>query len=164
MRVCLAALIISATVSACGSGRSDETPSSAPGTAIRIERCVDRLLRNTTTQNAADEEETRRYARKTYCARFEENGWVYEDGAVSIAAQTWLDNGATCARGSEGEPPTTTVPCDVERSTGGVEKLDCALLHIVRRSEVRKYIGRLEMNGAAVKCDDGTALDKLGVP
>ena len=163
MRVCLAALILGATVSACGSGRSDETPSSVPVAAIRIELCVNRLLRDMTTQSAADEKEARRYARKTYCARFEENGWVYEDGAVSIAAQTWLDHGATCARGSDGEP-TTIVPCDVERTTRGVETLDCALLHIVRRSEVRKYIGRLEMSGAAVKCDDGTALDKLGVP
>jgi hypothetical protein len=162
VRAYLAVLLFGATVSACGSGRSDETPSSAPVAAIRIERCVDRLLRDTTTQNAADEEEARRYARKTYCARFEENGWVYEDGAVSIAAQTWLDHGATCARGSEGEP-TRTVPCEVERTTGGVETLDCALLHIVRRSEVREYIGRLEMS-RAVRCDDGTALDKLGVP
>jgi hypothetical protein len=162
VRVYLAGLILVATVSACGSGRSDETPSSAPVAAIRIERCVDRLLRDTTTQSAADAEETRRYARTTYCARFDNNGWVYEDGAVSIAAQTWLDQGATCASGSDGEP-TRTVPCELERTTGGVQTLDCGLLHIVRRSEVREYIGGLEMNGA-VKCDDGTALDKLGVP
>jgi len=163
VRVCLAVLIVGATVSACGSERSDETPSSAPRAAIRIEHCVDRLLWYATTRSAPDEAEARRYARRTYCARFEENSWVYEDGAVSISAQTWLDQGATCARGSEGEP-TTTAPCDVERTTRGVETLDCALLHIIRRSEVREYIGRLEMNGAAVKCDDGTALDKLGVP
>jgi hypothetical protein len=162
VRLSLAVLILGMILSACGSGRSDETPSSGPVAAIRIERCIDRLLRDTTTQNAADEEETRRYVRTTYCARFEDNGWVYEDGAVSIAAQTWLDQGATCARGSEGEP-TTTVPCEVERTTGGVQTLDCGLLHIVRRSEVRQYIGGLEVSGA-VKCDDGTALDKLGVP
>lgn len=145
MRVCLAVLILCATASGCGSG-SDETPSTA-SRAIRIERCVDRLLQSTATQNAADEESARRYARKTYCGRFDENGWVYDDGAVSIAARTWLDRGATCARGGEGEP-TTTVPCEVERTAGGVETLDCALLHIVRRSEVREYIGRREMNGA----------------
>ncbi len=167
VRVYLAVLILCATVSACGSGSSglrDETPSSArlsPAAASRIERCVDRLLRNTTRQNAADKEAARRYARKTYCARFEEKGWVYEDGAVSIAAQAWLDQGATCVRGGEGEP-TRTVPCEVDRS-GGVQTLDCALLHIVRRSEVREYVDRLETNGA-VKCDDGTALGKLGVP
>jgi hypothetical protein len=161
VRVYLALLICGAMVSGCGSGGSDETPSSAPVAATRIERCVDRLPRDTTTQ-AADEEQTRRYARKTYCARFEANGWVYEDGAVSIAAQTWLDHGAACARGTEGEP-ARTVPCEVERTTGGDETLDCALLHIVRRSEVREYLVQRAMNGA-VKCDDGTALDKLGVP
>jgi hypothetical protein len=168
VRVFLAVLILVATVSACGSdgsGRRDDTPSSAslsPAAARRIERCVDRLVRDTTSQNAADEAATRRYARKTYCARFEENEWVYEDGAVRIAAQTWLDQGATCARGSEGEP-TKTVPCEPDRTIGGIQTLDCALLHIVRRSEVREYIDRLETNGA-VKCDDGTAVDELGVP
>jgi hypothetical protein len=167
VRVYLAVLILVATVSACGSdsnGPRDDTPSSAtttPAAVSRIERCVDRLVRDTTSQNAADEDAVRRYARKTYCARFDENGWIYEDGAVSIAAQTWLDQGAMCARGSEGEP-TETVPCDVDRTTGGVQMLDCALLRIVRRSEVREYIDRLETNGA-VECDDGTAVDELGV-
>jgi hypothetical protein len=156
----LAVLILGATLSACGSDRSPRsnvTSSNAPVAASRIERCVDRLLRQATTQTAAGEEAVRRYARTTYCARFEENGWIYEDGAVSIAAQTWLDNGATCARSSEGQP-ARTVPCEVDRTA-----LDCALLRIVRRSQVRKYIHRLETNGA-VKCADGTALDKLGVP
>jgi len=160
VRVYVTVLILGATLSACGSGssgRSNVKPSSAPVAASRIERCVDRLLRHTTTQNAAGEHAARRYARKTYCARFEENGWIYEDGAVSIAAQTWLDQGAMCARDSEGQP-AKTVPCEVDRTA-----LDCALLRIVRRSEVREYIHRLDTNGA-VKCDDGTALNKLGVP
>jgi hypothetical protein len=156
----LAVLILGATLSACGSGssaRSNVTPSNAPVAASRIERCVDRLLRQATVQNAAGEQAARRYARNTYCARFEENGWIYDDGAVSIAAQTWLNHGATCASTSDGQP-SKTVACEVDRTA-----LDCALLRIVRRSEVRKYIHRLEMNGA-VKCDDGTAVDKLGVP
>jgi hypothetical protein len=119
-------------------------------------------MRNATSQNPGDEEAARRYARTTYCRRFEENGWVYEDGAVSIAVQTWLDQGATCARGGEGEP-TETVPCELERTNGGIQTLDCALLHIVRRSEVREYIDRLELTGP-VTCDDGTAADELGVP
>jgi hypothetical protein len=158
-------LILGAIFSGCGSGssgRRDERPSSAPVAASRIERCVDRLLRSTTTRNRAEEEAARRYVRTTYCARSEENGWVYQDGAVSIAAQTWLDQSERCEKGGMGQP-TRTVPCVKERTTGGVETLDCALLHIVRRSEVREYINGLEMNGA-VECDDGTALDKLGVP
>jgi hypothetical protein len=156
----LVVVIVGATLSACGSGssaRSNLAPSNAPIGASRIERCVDRLLRQTTTLDAAGEEAARRYARKTYCARFEENGWIYEDGAVSIAAQTWLDQGATCARSSDGQP-AKTVRCGVDRTA-----IDCALLRIVRRSEVREYIHRLETNGA-VSCDDGTALDNLGVP
>jgi hypothetical protein len=156
----LAVVILGATLSACGSGssaRGNVTPLNARVAASRIERCVDRLLRQTTVQNAAGEAAARRYARTTYCARFEANGWIYENGAVSIAAQKWLDRGATCARSSDGQP-AKTVPCEVDRTA-----LDCALLRIVRRSEVREYIHRLETNGA-VKCDDGTALDKLGVP
>lgn len=127
----------------------------------RIDRCVDRLLQDTTTQGAADKEAARRYARNTYCARFEQNGWIYDDGAVSIAVQTWLENGGKCAIASEGQP-ATTVSCAAERG-GGVLILDCALLHVVRRSEVRGYIERLQTTGP-VKCDDGTALDELGVP
>jgi hypothetical protein len=161
----MAVLILGATASACASGssgRSEGTRSSVPPAASRIERCVDRLLRGTTTQKAADDETSRRYARETYCARFEEHGWVYEDGAVSIAAQTWLDQGAACARGSDREP-TRTVPCEPGRTARGMRTLDCALLHIVRRSEVRAYIDRLEKKGS-VTCDDGTELDKLGIP
>jgi hypothetical protein len=40
--------------------------------------------------------------------------------------------------------------------------LDCALLHHVRRSEVRDYVERLQREGA-VECDDGAPLDDLGV-
>jgi len=161
----LAILLFAAALSACGSGsgdRRDEAPSTAnrsPATISRIERCVDRLLQDATTRDASEEEEARRYARNTYCARFERKRWIYEDGALSIAAQTWLEEGARCATGGEGEP-TRTVSCEEERRAG-VRTLDCALLHIVRRSEVRDYIERLRSNGA-VECDDGTALDELG--
>jgi hypothetical protein len=113
------------------------------------------------TQTAADKEAARRYARNTYCARFEHKGWVYEDGALSIAVQTWLEKGARCATGGEGVP-ARPVPCKPELR-GGVRVLECALLHSVRRSEVRDYIDRLRTNGA-VECNDGTALDELGVP
>jgi hypothetical protein len=118
------------------------------------------LLERATAQDASDEN-ARRYARDTYCARFETNGWIYEDGALSIAAHTWLEEAGTCATGSEGEP-TKTVPCEQERRSGR-QKLDCALLHTVRRSEVRDYVERLQREGS-VECDDGTRLDNLGVP
>jgi hypothetical protein len=166
VRIHLALLIFVASVSACGSGNGGmhDTESSARSPSSRtsrIDRCVDRLLQGTAARDGASKEAARRYARKTYCARFEQKGWIYKDGALSIATQTWLENGAKCASASEGQI-ARTVPCAAERS-GGVLILDCALLRIVRRSEVRDYVDRLEKTGP-VKCDDGTALDELGVP
>lgn len=162
----LGLLILVATVSACGSGSGGrrDTPSSArfaSAATSRIDRCVDRLLQDTTTQGAAEKEAARRYARNTYCARFEQSGWIYEDGALRIAAQTWLQKGGKCATAREGQP-ARTVSCAAERG-GGVLVLDCALLHVVRRTEVRDYIVRLQTAGT-VECDDGSALDELGVP
>jgi hypothetical protein len=167
VRLYLAVLILAATVSGCGSGnggRRAETPSSVPTSSAansRVERCVDRLLEHSRTQDVPDKEVARRYARRTYCARFEEEDWVYEDGALRIAAQTWLEHGGTCATGGAGEP-TKTVPCAPERR-GGVRIVECALLRIVRRSEVSDYIEQLRAKGP-VECDDGTAISELGVP
>jgi hypothetical protein len=155
-----------AVMSACGSGsgeRRDEAQSTvkrSPAAMSRIERCVDRLLEAATTRNAS-KEEARRYARNTYCARFEKEGWIYDDGALSIAAQRWLGEGASCATSGEGEP-TRTVSCEEERRTGD-RTLDCALLRVVRRSEAMNYIERIRSNGA-LECDDGSALDELGIP
>jgi hypothetical protein len=160
-------LIFTSALTACGSGtgeRGDEAQSTvrrSPATTSRIERCVDRLLQAATTREAS-KEEARRYVRNTYCARFEKEGWIYEDGALSIAAQRWLDEGARCARSGEGEP-TRTVSCQEERLAAGDRTIDCALLRVVRRSEVRNYIVRLRSSGA-VECDDGSALDELGIP
>jgi hypothetical protein len=160
-------ILVGAVLSACGSGsgeRRDEAQSTvrrAPAATSRIERCVDRLLQAATTRDAS-KEEARRYVRNTYCARFEREGWIYEDGALSIAARRWLDEGATCAISGEGEP-TRTVPCEEEPLRAGDRTLDCALLHVVRRSEVRDYIERMRRTGA-VECDDGSAFDKLGIP
>ncbi len=166
MRAHVALVLLTATLAACGSS-SGETGDRAPpadrratAAAGRTESCVERMLQRATAQDAS-EEDLRRYARDTYCARFERNGWIYEDGALSIAAHLWLEEGGTCATGSEGEP-TRTVPCE-EARPGGPRRLDCALLHQVRRSEVRDYVARLRREGA-VECDDGTPLDDLGVP
>ena len=113
------------------------------------------------TEGVPDKQSLRRYARVTYCGRFEKKGWVYEDGALRIAAQTWLDEGRTCATGREGEP-ARTVPCEPERR-GGVRIIECALLRVVRRSEVVAYIAQLRKS-EPVACDDGTAIGELGVP
>ena len=50
----------------------------------RVERCVDRLLQHARTQDAPDKAIARRNVRRSYCARFEKEGWVYEDGALRI--------------------------------------------------------------------------------
>jgi hypothetical protein len=111
--------------------------------------------------NADTNAQARRYVRDTYCARFDENGWVYADGALSIEAQKWLDARATCTASDAGDS-VTTVPCTTTEAAS-TQVLDCAVLHIVRRSEVRDYIDRLKMS-SPVECDDGTALDDLGIP
>ena len=149
--VSFAVLILAATLSACSSGKSNS----------RVERCVDRLMEHARTQDLPNKEIARRYVRRMYCARFEREGWVYEDGALSIGAQTWLDHAGRCTKASPGEPPET-VPCQPDRRRG-VRIIECALLRVIRRSEVRGYIKRLRTKGP-VECDDGTALSKLGVP
>ena len=152
MRVFLALALLSAALSACGSsGEARGGPASA-----RVERCVDRLLESATTESTS-QEGLRRYARDTYCARFERRGWVYDDGALKIDAQRWLEQGATCAAQASGEP-AETVPCELVGP-----RLDCALLRHVRRSEVAAYLEQLQRAGP-VECDDGTPLDELGVP
>jgi hypothetical protein len=156
VRVYFAVLILAATVSACSLGIK---ASSAANT--RVERCVDRLLQHARTPDSPNKEIARRYVRRTYCARFEDEGWVYEDGALSIAAQTWLERGGMCATGGAGEP-TRTVPCEPERR-GGVRIVERALLRVIRRSEVSDYIEQLRRKGP-VECDDGTAISELGVP
>jgi hypothetical protein len=154
-------------LSACGSGsgeRRDEAQSTvrrSPAAMSTIEHCVDRLLQAATMRDAS-KEEARRYVRNTYCAHFEREGWIYEDGALSIAAKRWLDEGAMCAIAGEGAP-TRTVSCEEERRRAGDRTLDCGLLHVVRRSEVKDYIARMQSNGV-VECDDGSALDELGIP
>ena len=167
MRFYLAILIFAVTISACSSGNSGQRAETSSGTHAsstansRVERCVDRLLQHSKAQDVPDKVIARRYVRRTYCARFEKEGWVYEDGALKIGAQTWLDNGGTCATGGAGEP-AKTVPCEPDRR-GGIRILECALLRVIRRSEVSDYIQELRAKGP-VECDDGTAISELGVP
>jgi hypothetical protein len=111
-----------------------------------------------TNDSQATQAQLRHYAEVTYCNRFAREGWVYEDGALSIDAQRWLARGASCAAGTEGGT-TRTIPCEVVEN--GI--MDCAMLHFVRRREVRSYIAELERRGN-VSCDDGTPLTALGVP
>jgi hypothetical protein len=126
-----------------------------------VDRCVDRMLSRSEV-GAADEESARSYVRRTYCERFEGNGWVDDDGVLSIAAQRWLDDSGTCEAGGEGQP-SRTVPCEEFEEPPALRHVNCALLHHVRRSEVRAYVAERQREGPFA-CDDGTPLAELGVP
>ena len=151
-------LICAATLTACGSHGSRHA-GPAPPSDSRVERCIDRLLAGTNAASAG-RELVRRYTRDTYCNRFQQKGWIYRDGALKLAAQVWLQNG-TCAEGVAGQP-AKVVPCKLERH-GGVLTLDCGLLRVVRRSEVRSYLRGLQAGGPVV-CDSGIPLARLGIP
>ena len=148
-RLALAASLLVAA--GCGSGANG----GADAAASRIERCVERFL-----ERAADldEGDVRRYVESTYCGPFERQGWIYQDGTLSIAAHV---EGAAeeCVRAEAGGE-AETVPCE-EVEAGGPLELDCAILHFVPKDEVREYLEELEP-GREVSCDDGTPLDELG--
>jgi hypothetical protein len=165
MRVLLAIFLLAIVLAGCGTGgggqRGGATSTERDSTATRINKCVDRLLSRSTTSGGS-EQQVRRYVKDTYCAPFAQNGWVYEDGALSIAAQKWLDNGGKCATASEGKP-ARPVPCEQTNRGIATRSIDCALLHVVRRTEVVAYLAKLQ-RGGDVHCDDGTPLEELGVP
>lgn len=123
----------------------------------RIERCIDRFLERAaeTGGSGADEADLREYVRRGYCERFDSLGWVHGDGSLAIAAFT--EGGREeCATGTAGGG-SVTVPCASFAPAG--PRVDCALLHLVRRSEVRAFVASLEQPS---RCDDGTPLDELG--
>jgi hypothetical protein len=157
--VVLAAALV---VAGCGSsGDSGGNPASSgeatTAAGPRVEKCVE-LFFARATSNALTESEIRRYVEGTYCSPFERKGWVYEDGTLSIAAYLFLARGGSeeCASEAEGD----TVPCGEPPGEGPVV-LDCAVLHVVRREEVQRYVRELERH-REVSCDDGTPLERLG--
>ncbi len=164
MRGLLTIAVCGLILAACGTGGGGQpqggTPpetDSSPAT-VRIDTCVDRLLSRAPTSDAG-EQESRRYIRDTYCALFEQNGWVYEDGALTIAAQNWLDNGYAKECSTSGETtPARTVPCEAERI------IDCALLHHIRRTEAQSYIADRQRGSGDVQCDGDTPVAELGAP
>lgn len=174
MRTCIVAAALALALAGCGSsadeaGDDGEAPASA---GVAVERCTERLLSDAelVELTAEEQEAVRSYTESTYCARFADRGWVYDDGALSIDAYTSLAEGGEeeCAEAeterTPGEGPAgsgQTVPCD-EVDAGEDETIDCALLRHVRRSEVRAYLDELEERGRSVECDDGTPLADLG--
>jgi len=157
-----------------GCGQSGEPSKSADATtdaspaATRIGKCVERFLLRVSPESGArtSEHELRRYVETTYCERFESHGWVYEDGALSIGAQTWLKTAGSeeCATATAGPGQASkTIPCEELRPREAPRRIECALLHHVRKSEVREYLENLRSQNE-LECDDGTPLDELGAP
>jgi hypothetical protein len=174
LRCGILAAVLALVVAACGAtaGEPDneanaarEAGASAPAA---VERCTERLLRNADVEELAqaEQEAVRRYAETTYCSRFAERGWVYDDGTLSIEAHKWLEEGGEeeCWRATEPGEPASTVPCE-ELDAGGPKLIrDCALLRHVPKSEVRDYLDQLRSRYGSVECEDGTPLAQLGSP
>ena len=160
----VAIVIALVVVAACGGEQKNGPPESRGGetASARVERCTERFLRRARPGDARPEE-VRRYVEATYCAPFAKRGWVYEDGTLSIASQRWLEESGSevCATAAPGRP-AESVPCEALEGPGP-RVIECALLHHVRRSEVRSYVAELRRENE-VECDDGTPLAELGAP
>lgn len=156
IRLALAIILLAA---GCGSNRGKPGDEGSAEAASRIDRCTERFLERVEPKDSAESEEIRRYVESTYCARFEQRGWIYDDGTLKIEAHT--DSGSElCARAEAGEE-ARTVPCEELEAVESPHVLDCGMLHFVRRSEVSEYVEELQQ-GREVRCDDGTPLDELG--
>ncbi len=162
MSTCVRPLIASIAVVVVGCGsNSSEAHQDTSAAASRVEKCSERIVERLASEDSAKttKEELRRYVETTYCAPFEHRGRIYDDGTLSIAAYLDLVESGSCALAEAGQE-TRTVPCE-ELDRSGPQTLDCAMLHYVRNSEVRKYIEKLQRS-REVRCDDGTPLQKLG--
>jgi len=140
-----------------GQANGDEDPAAVTS---RVERCTDRFMRRVSAEDSTDQ--VRRYARRTYCEPFDERGWIHKNGTLSIDAYRYVTSSgtsSTCAMSTPGQP-AQTVPCK-ELETGGPLFLDCAILHMVPRTEVRTYVAKLQRS-RDVRCDDDTPLSELG--
>src|SRR5215218_6836496 len=136
--VVLAVFLIAAGCGSSGESGGDAASSggASSAAALRVEKCVERFLARATSDDAA----VRHYAEDTYCSPFEREGWVYEDGTLSIAAYLFVARGYSeeCASSDGGEGDT--VPCPDDEPV----VLDCGVLHLVRRGEVQQYVRELE--------------------
>jgi hypothetical protein len=144
------ALLALVLLTACGSAKEK-----GAGESPLIAQCLDRMLEQVDGPRTPI---VREYLRRTYCVPFAKHGWVHADGTISIEAHEWMLSQRTCVSEQDG----VTTKCDPRE---GMEApvLECALLHLVRRSEVQSYLEDLQRRRGKVECDDGTPLDQLGV-
>ncbi len=82
---------------------------SSKETSAKAEKCTDLITRSAKPTPSLSQAQARRYVKKTYCDRFAREGWVYDDGALSIDAQEWLDHGGkeVCATQTPSGPAAT---------------------------------------------------------
>ncbi len=162
----ITAAVVALALAGCG-GTSDEDARRAadaqPASASLVDKCTERLLARVPE---AEKAEARHYIDVTYCSRFVERGWVYEDGALGIAAHKWAEEGGKeeCELATKPGEPARTVPCEEFGERGPYFIADCGLLPYVRRSQVREYIAQLRRRYGDVECEDGTPLAQLGTP
>ena len=148
VRLLVAIAVVLAVVAGCGSGgdAGENAGSGGDGStevASRVERCVERFLERAVSDGLS-EADVRRYIETAFCSRFEREGWIDDDGTLSISAHVvFLEAGSAeeCVTAESGE--AETVPCDKLEGGDGPLSLDCAILHVVRRSEVREYVEEL---------------------
>ncbi len=161
----VAALALAGCGGTSGDAGDDATRTAAPQRHSRplVEKCTERLLARVPE---AEREEAQHYVEVTYCSRFVERGWVYDDGALSVDAHKWLEAGAEeeCAIATKPGEPARRVPCEEFGESEPYFIADCALLEQVRASEVREYTAELRRRYGDVKCEDGTPLAELGTP
>jgi hypothetical protein len=161
VRACVTVVFAVLALAGCGSGGAD-----TKRVAEAAGKCTDRMFQEVTLSRApayspVPETQLRTYLAITYCGPFASKGWVHDDGSLRIDAQWWLVRGHrnACGAATPGGTPKV-VPCGVFLGS----EIDCALLHFVRRSEVRRYIAELPAQFRNIRCDDGTPPDELGVP
>jgi hypothetical protein len=149
-RAGIALLLATVGLTACGT-----TEEKAARESRLVAKCVQRMMERTDGPRTRLVQD---YVRRTYCDPFAKRGWIHTDGTISIRAHEWVLESWSCER-VEG---MTTTPCD-SRALQEAPLLECALLHVVPRNEVRPYLDGLQRRRGKVRCDDGTPLDELGV-
>ena len=151
------AILLGLVVLAAGCGSNDDEQGASAESPV--EKCVTRVLERSPGSDSAesDSADVERYATFT-CEQFDKLGLVHEDGTLKIGV---VDTGSSK---SEGSAPMCAAPTPGEPTRSCPDTpaiLDCGLLDLVRRAEVKAYIEERQRQGP-VQCDDGRSVDELG--
>ena len=156
MRIGLAIAVLLA-LTGCGGEKQAAQPTIE--VSPRAAQCTQRILDRVSGDNG---DNARAYIERVYCVPFDRKGWVYADGRLSIAAHLYVLQSGVCSTETVGPGGSTTKTSTTECNPADLlDPLECAVLHYVKKNEVRAYIRKLQRK-QSVSCDDGTPLDKLG--